>query len=132
MTTFDIVWQTFLLNCEMESIELPNTDDRIYQTIQNAILFFNNRFADNLKADELTETLNRELNDSHLLILAHYIKLAILKNKQIVYVTTWQPFQKEIGLKNYSYQVKYLSELIDKQAEDIESMILYQNEDFMS
>lgn len=130
-TTYNTIWSMFLQNCQVDDLDLPQTDDGKYDMIKNGVLHFNNRLQDNLQTDNLTETVDRDLSDNHLLILAHFLRLALLINKTTLFSLTWQPFMKDIGLKNFSYQLKTLEFLVEKQEEKIDSIILSQQEDFM-
>ncbi|MEC0584585.1 hypothetical protein P8854_22120, partial [Bacillus spizizenii] len=54
MTSYDQIWETFLNNCETSDFDVPQEEEDIYKSIRNAILHFNNRLRDNLKADNST------------------------------------------------------------------------------
>lgn len=82
MTSYDQIWETFLNNCETSDFDVPQQEEDIYKSIRNAILHFNNRLRDNLKADNSTETVNRELSEDDLLILAHFLRYIFLLNKR--------------------------------------------------
>ena len=69
MTTYDELWKTFLDNCKLSDLDIPQ-NEKIYDSIQNAVLHFNNRKRDELVADDDTELLNRQLNGDDLLLLA--------------------------------------------------------------
>jgi hypothetical protein len=131
LTTYDTVWTTFLNKCKMSDLDLPQLPGKIHDTIQGAILSFNNRLRDNLAGDNTAETLNRELVGDELLILAHYIRISILENQLIYFTNTWQPFQKDIGLKNFSAQLKTLESLVEREENLIDSIILNAQEDYL-
>lgn len=131
MTTYDQIWTTFLNNCKVSDIDLPQTDEKIYEMISNAVLHFNNRLRDNVKCDNVTETLDRELSDDHLLILAHYIRLIFLKNQKTYFESVWQPFQGDIGLRNFSTQLKSLENSVQDQEKLIERLIINTEEDYL-
>jgi hypothetical protein len=131
MTTYDTLWTTFLNKCKMSDLDLPQLPDQIYDTIQGAILSFNNRLRDNLSGDNATEILSRELDGDHLLFLAHYIRIAILENQLILFTNTWQPFARDIGIKNFSAQLKSLESLVEREEKLIEKLILNAQENYI-
>lgn len=131
MTTYDHLWSTFLNKTKIDDLELPTTDAKIYQTIQGAILSFNNRLRDNLSGDNATEQLSRELDGDHLLILAHYIRLSVLENQLIYFSNTWQPFGKDIGVKNFGNQMVRLENLVESEKAKIEQFIINMAVDFL-
>jgi hypothetical protein len=131
VTTYDQIWTTFLNNCKVSDIDLPQTNEKIYETIHNAILHFNNRLRENVKYDDASEVLDRDLSDDHLLILAHYIRLIFLKNQKTYFESVWQPFQGDIGLRNFSTQLKSLENSVQEQEKLIERLILNTEEDYL-
>ena len=131
LTTFDQIWQTFLDNCKASDFNLPKTNEQIYAQIKNATMLFNNRMRTKLACDTTAEVLNEELNDDHLLILAHYIRLTFLINEKTHYETLWQPFSSDFGLKNFSTQLKTLENSVAAQKATIETMIMNAEVDFL-
>ena len=130
-TSYDTIWTTFLENSEMPDNELPKESEQIYPKIQNAILLFNNRMRTNVKCDDVTETIDIEMTGDQLVILAHYIKLVFLKNKKLYRETLLNPFQKEIGFKDYTAQINSLRASVTEQEKFIEGLIINQTEDFL-
>lgn len=131
MTTFDQVWTTFMNNCKVSDIELPETDEKIYEYIKNAVMYFNNRMRTGLVCDATTELLNEELDDDQLLILANYIRLIFLVNQKTYYVNLWQPFSSNISLKSYKDQLKALETDITRQETVIDRLIANAEVDFL-
>lgn len=130
-TTYDKLWSTFLNNCKISDVELPKTDEKIYEHIQNALLHFNNRMRTKLAGDDITETLNEELSGDYLLILAHFIRLVFLINQKTYFENTWQPFANDLGVKYYGTQLQSLRNSVETQQLSIERMIMFQEEDFL-
>ncbi|AKO91913.1 hypothetical protein BEH_07240 [Priestia filamentosa] len=131
MTSYDTVWTVFLNNCKTEDISVPTTEDKIYDCLNNALLHFNNRLRTTLTGDNSTELFSEELDGDSLLILAHYIRLILLKNELTYYTTVSQPFLKEIGMKNYKDQVNSFQYLINDCKSTIDELILNTEEDFL-
>ena len=77
MTTYDQIWQTFLNNIKISDIDLPQTEEKIYETIRNSIMLFNNKMRTEIKADDASEQLDTELSNDYLLLLANFIKLSL-------------------------------------------------------
>lgn len=130
MTTYDELWKTFLDNCKLSDLDIPQ-NEKIYDSIQNAVLHFNNRKRDELVADDDTELLNRQLNGDDLLLLAQYIRLSVLDGQRLYFTNIWNPFSKDVGLKNYSAQLKSKELLVKEQRALIDEIILNSAEDFL-
>ncbi len=130
MTTYDKVWESFLNKCKIDDLEIPNTDSSIHQTIQNAILSFNNKLTDDLSGDDTTETLSRELDGNELLVLSHCIRFIILENQLIYFSSTYTPFTKELGVRNVGNQMGRLEKLVENEDKKIDGMIMKMVEDF--
>ncbi|BAO04898.1 uncharacterized protein CBO05P1_179 [Clostridium botulinum B str. Osaka05] len=106
-TSYDEIFESFLMNCGTDTSELPKDQDKIYLIINNAVNHYNNFMEEDycIEADNKTETISKKLNGSCLLILAYCIKYTYLENQLIEFEEIWSPFQKEIGFKNYKDQV---------------------------
>jgi hypothetical protein len=131
LTTYDQVWTTFLNNCKTTGFDLPQTDEGIYEKIKNGVMHFNNRLRKKVTCNNLTETLSEELDNDHLLILAHYIRLIFLINQKTYFENLWQPFQKDVGIKNFSSQIKSLESSVDSEKHEIDMLIRNMQEDFL-
>lgn len=130
-TTYDDIWTTFLNNCKASDIDLPSTPERIYEQIKNAVMLFNNRLREDVKCDHDLETVDRLLSDDHLLILAHFIRLVFLKNQKTFFQTQFQPFQKDVGLKNFASQLRSLESSVEEQEKTIDRIIMNAMEDYL-
>ena len=130
-TSFDDVWSTFLNNCKLSDIDLPNTDEKIYEEIKNAVMYFNNRMRTSIICDDENESLNEKLSDDHLLILANYIRLTFLINQRTYFESLWQPFSSDVGLKNFGTQLNSLKASVTEQEKKIDSLIINTMEDFL-
>lgn len=131
MTSYDKLWLTFLNNTKVDDLDLPQTPERIYEVIHNAILHFNNRLRDDLGYNDDLEQLDRELSNDHLIILAHYIRYSFLLNQLTYFQNVWQPFTKDVGMRNFSAQLKSLETSVDRQKETIDSLIMNMQVDFL-
>lgn len=103
-TSYDEIYSTFMDNNLAEDIILPQRDSGKYEFIRNGVRFYNNEERDNIECDDQEENVGRKLNNDEILIIAHYIRYAFLKNQLTAFVTTWQPFEKDMGMKNYAHQ----------------------------
>ncbi|WP_405101433.1 hypothetical protein [Oceanobacillus sp. FSL H7-0719] len=130
-TSYDLLWSTFLAKCKVDDLDLPNSEEAIYDTIQNAVLAFNNKLEDDLLADNTTELLNRELSGDELLLLSHCIRIIILENQLIYFSASFSPFTKEIGARNLGNQMNRLEYLIDREDDKIHSIIVKMTDDFI-
>jgi hypothetical protein len=131
MTSYDQVWQTFLNNCKVSDIDLPQTPEKIYETIRNGVMHFNNRLREEVVCDDINETLDKELSNDLLLVLVHYIRLIFLINQKTYFESLWQPFSKDVGLKNFGTQLKSLETSVKEQQRTIDSLIMYMESDFL-
>lgn len=130
-TSYDELWTEFVENFKTEDINIPTSQEKIYNTIHSAVRYFNNRLQESVKWDDTLEELTITLDDNQLLVLAQYIKLACLKNQLIFFTTAWQPFEREIGLKNYQTQVKSLEKQIADEEVLIEKTIQHSATDIL-
>ena len=99
MTTYDEIWTEFITINKTENINLPNSDAKIYNVIHSAVKHYNARMVTTITCSDTTETISVTLEDWKLILLAHYIRLAFCENQLIDFSTTWQPLQKDIGIK---------------------------------
>lgn len=130
-TTYDEIWETFLLNCKTDDINLPQGEEKIYSSIRNAVMHFKNRTQENVNCIDDTETLDVKLSDDYLLILANYLRLNFLKNEKTYYESQWQPFQQDVGLRNFSSQLKSMEGSIDEQKATIDVLFKYTEVDYL-
>ena len=131
MTSYDEIWTTFLNNCKVSDIDLPQTNTKIYEAIKNAVMHFNNRMRTKLVCDNTKEILNEKLSEDNLLILAHYIRLIFLVNQKTYFESLWQPFSSDVGLKNFGTQLRSLEVSVKEQEDKIDSLIINTMEDFL-
>lgn len=131
MTTYDQIWVSFLTNCKVSDIDLPTIPERIYDCIHNAIRHMNNRLRTKMTWNDDLEVVNEELSDDQLLILSHYIRLIFIINQKTYFESTWQPFARDIGLKNFSAQLKSLENSIDSEEKKIDQLIANTEEDYL-
>ena len=111
-TSYDTLYSTFMNNNLADDIDLPQSEIEIYRVINNAVMLYNNRERDIIVCDDTLEEVDRELNNDEILMIAHYIKLAFLKNQMTAFTLTWQPFDKDMGLRNYDSQVRAMGRLV--------------------
>jgi hypothetical protein len=131
ITTYDEIYVSFLTNCQTEDINLPQAEEKIYEVIRNAVRYYNNRTRMKILCIDETETLNQIIDDDQLLIIANYIRLTFLENQLIHFSTVWQPFSKDLGLKNFQTQSKALESQINLQKIKIDELFRNIEEDFM-
>jgi hypothetical protein len=95
----------------------------MYDIIHSAIRHLNTRINDDITYDDTNEQISRDLLDNELIMIAHYIRLSFFENQLISLTTIWQPFQKEIGIRNYQEQSRNIKELISSEKDIIETII---------
>ncbi|HCL4447331.1 TPA: hypothetical protein N2D16_002937 [Clostridium botulinum] len=124
-TSYDEIFESFLLNCGVDTSELPKDQYKIYLIINNAVNHYNNFMEEDyyITTDNKTEAVSKELNGSCLLILAYCIKYTYLENQLIEFEEIWSPFQKEIGFKNYKDQVTSREKTLERTKNKIIELI---------
>ncbi|TPG68701.1 hypothetical protein EEL31_09305 [Brevibacillus laterosporus] len=130
-TTYDQIYTTFITRCKVDDLELPQNDEQIYDFIHGAIMDYNNRLREDIDWDDTSETVSKKLPNDDLLLLAHYLRIIFLKNQLIYFTNTWQPFTKDIGLKNYQAQLRSLDTLVANEEKKIESIIQNRADDYL-
>lgn len=123
MTSYEEIYDMFMENCKTENINIPQTNDGKYRQIKNAVLLFNNRMEDNLQCDNLNEVVNRVLSGNELLIIAHYLRISLLRNNRTYKNTLFTTFTKEVGIRNINSQLKSLNDEINEEELIIENII---------
>lgn len=129
MTTYDELYEVFIVNCRADGLMLPRTDEQKYNVIRNAVMLFNNRLRDSLVCDDDMETINRELNDDEKLIIAHYIRLTLLKNVRTYKNSIFTTFTQEIGVKNINAQLSSLKDEIAEEKHTISMLIFHMTDE---
>ncbi|QWU14433.1 hypothetical protein SAMN04487895_101745 [Paenibacillus sophorae] len=131
MTTYDELYESFLSKCKVDDIDLPSDNSKIYTFIKSSISDYNNRLRDNIVCNDDTESIDRALNDDELLLITKYMRWNLLKNQLTYFASVWQPFSKDLGLKNYQSQIKALEGLVNNEKNEIEQVIINTIDDFM-
>lgn len=131
MTTYDEIYSEFLTNTETENINLPSSTEKIYKYINGAVRLFNNRLQTDIKCDDNAETLNKDLDDNELLILAHFLRLMFLKNQLTYFTTLYSPFEKDIGVRNFQSQSKALESIVENEKNTIDELIFNTLEEYL-
>lgn len=131
MTTYDQIWQTFLNNCKVPENILPSGTSKIYESICNGISLLNNRLRTDFTCDNVAETVHPKLDHDHLLIAAYLIRLVLLENERIFQSSLWQPFAKDITIRNFSAQLKSLDTSIEATNNKIDELIRNMEVDFL-
>lgn len=132
MTTYDELYSLFMHNTSTVSLMLPRTIEEQYEAIKNGVMLFNNMLRDELVCNDETETISRDLTDDEKLIIAHYIRLTILKNTKTFKNSLFTTFTQEIGLRNINAQVNSLKDDIENEEKTISKLIFnMSDEDIM-
>lgn len=112
-TSYDEIWECFLENCGYDYSEIPQTDERRYSMIKNAINYYNQkarkyegRITGNIICDDFMESLNKKLSSIELLIVANILGYILCKNKLVEFTSVYGTFAKEMGFKDYKAQVE--------------------------
>lgn len=136
MLTYDEIWKTFLDNYKVNDEDLPQTDQAIYNDIQNAVAIYNNRVRAEVVADDATEEITGEFpkiltkTDTRLLI-AHILKLVFDLNRLTLYESLYRPFSQDVGVRTYNSQMNSLRNSVQRQELYIEKFLFNAQEDFL-
>ena len=129
MTTYDELYTLFTTNGNTVNLMLPKTVDQQYDAIRNAVMLFNNRLRDNLQCNDETEAVNRELSDDEKLVIAHYIRLTLLKNTRTFKNSIFTTFTQEIGVRNINAQLSSLKDDIENEENTIDMLIFHMTDE---
>lgn len=122
-TTYDDIYQLFKTNCNAEGLMMPRTTEQQYDVIKNAVMLYNNRLRDDLKCDDEFEVISRILNDDEQLIIAHFMRLTLLKNMRTYKNSIFTTFTQEIGVRNVNAQLNSLKDEIEQEENTIDMLI---------
>ena len=123
--SYDDIMKSFIKNCGVDTGKLPADNERLYDMITNGISHYNVYLKDEapLIGDNQTETLNRSIDSTRLLILAFCLKYVYLENELVGFQELWSPFQNEIGIKNYRDQIKGRETTLDRTKQKINELL---------
>lgn len=139
-TSYNELYEAFLLNCGYDFDELPQTDEMRYMMIRNAARIYNQqakkyseRMTSNISCDDVTEALNVELTSNEILIFAYMMAETLASTKLVEFVSIYGVYSKEMGFKDYKAQVdarQYTIEMFRKKyistiEDEIDSFTMY-------
>ncbi len=120
ITTYNELYETFLLNCGYDFDELPKTDEMRYMMIRNAARKYNqqakkysNRMTHDIVCDDVTESLNVELTSNELLVFAYMMAEILASTKLVEFTSIYAVYSKEMGFKDYNAQVQARQYTVD-------------------
>ena len=122
-TSYDDIYQVFITNCNTVALMMPKTIEQQYDAIRNAVMLYNNRMEDNLRLNDELEVVDRLLTNDELLIIAHYIRLTVLKNTRTYKNSIFTTFTQEIGVRNINSQLNSLRDEIEEENKTIDMLI---------
>lgn len=114
MTTYDDVWVSFLNNCQVNSDDIPKSEEAIYSCIDNAVRIYNQKAKKYesrmraVKCNEIMEEITPELTGDELLILSNIIASVVCRNGLLQFSTLYGTYAKEMGIKNIKGQTDAL------------------------
>lgn len=140
VTTYDELYETFLLNCGYDFDELPKTDEMRYMMIRNAARIYNqqakkysNRMTNNIVCDDIAESLNVTLTSNEILVFAYMMAETLALTKLVEFTSVYGVFMKEVGFKDYKAQLdgrQYTVDMFRKKytsiiEDEIDSFLMY-------
>ena len=102
---------------------MPRTPDQQYNVIRNAVMLYNNKLRDDIECDDELETVDRTLTHDQQLIIAHLIRLTLLKNVRTYKNSIFTTFTQEIGVRNVNAQLISLKSEIEDEEKTIGMLI---------
>lgn len=118
-TTYDDIWTSFLENCQVNSDDIPQSEEAIYSCINNAVRIYNQKakkYEDRMQlasCNDMMEELSVKLTDEELLILAHIIASVICRNALLQFSSLYAVFSKELSISNTKGQSDSLRQNLD-------------------
>lgn len=129
-TSYDEIWECFLENCSYDYSEIPQTEEKIYLMIKNAINYYNQkakkyegRIQGDLICDDIMETLNKKLNSIEVLIIANILGYVLCKNKLVEFTSVYGTYAKEMGFKDYKAQIEGRQVEVKRYEDEINRLI---------
>lgn len=108
---YNIIYEKFLSLCGYDYSDLPQSDVLIHRLINNGVALYNSKakkYTDILEGkvvcDDNTETINKELGETDLLILVYLMCEIVATNKYMEYTSLWGTVAHETGIKEYKAQ----------------------------
>lgn len=129
-TSYDTIYSLFMDISKTDDFNLPQTDDGRYALINAGRLIFNNKLFSNLQQYDIMEEFNKELNGNQMLLLANCMKLVCFNNLWGDFVSTYSMFQKEIGFKDYSSQLRGRESYAVRQEQVVNALVFSLMEDY--
>lgn len=123
MTSYDEIFTCFLENTKMVNNNIPTDIDRKHEMIHNACRFYENKMGEVIAWDDILETINKELNNSEMLIMAYCLKRIYHENALTEFTSIWSGFTKEVGIKDYKSQVDAKQNDINRTEHKIDELI---------
>lgn len=129
---YDVIYEKFLDLCGYDYAELPQTDALRYRLINNGVDLYNqkakkyeSRLQGNIICDDDTESINKKLTSTELMILAYFMCKIIATTKYTEFTSLYGVVASEMGLKDYKAQctarestISYYEKQINNLVED--------------
>lgn len=130
--SYDEIYEKFLDLCGYDNDELPQIDELRYRLIRNGVAKYNqqakkydSRFKTNIVCDDTTESIDKDLNETELTILAYAMCGIVAHTKYMEFVSLYGVVASEMGLKDYKaqcsareYMINFYKEQMEKTIED--------------
>lgn len=137
-SSYDDLYETFLLNTDFDVEDLPQTDEMRHIFIQKAVLQYNRyakkysgRLQGGLVADDIMEQFNLTLTNDELLILSYLMAEMVAVRIYTSFSSLYATYAKEMGISNYSASANAKKALIDLYKEKYISIIEDQIDSFV-
>lgn len=110
---YNEIYKSFLDNSGYDYSDLPQIDELRYSLIRNAISLYNAKakkypeiLGTKIIANDKNETINRELNDTQLLVLVYMMCYITARKIYTEYTALWDTVANETGVKDYNSNCK--------------------------
>ena len=127
---YNDIYEKFLDLCGYDYTELPQTDELRYRLINNGVGLYNSKakkypdvLQGGIKCDNSTETINKYLNETDLLVLVYFMCFITASNKYMEYTSLWGTVANETGLKDYKANCSAKKSAVDYFKKQIDTLI---------
>lgn len=137
-TTYDDIYETFLMNTDFDSEDLPQSEEMIYLFINKAIYHFNryakkysNRLQQGAVCNDVSEDIGITLTEDELLIVSYIMAELIAQRIYTNYASLYATYAKEMGVTNFNASANHKKAIVDMYKEKYLSMIEDQLDSFV-
>lgn len=130
MTTYDDLFESFMMNTDFNDCDVPSSDEARYVLINKAISQYNRyakkysgRLQEGISCNNVTEMLSAELTNDELLVITFIMAEIIANRSYSSYASMYSTYAKELGVSNYASTANHRQALMQVYREKYMSII---------